>query len=285
MGRKSKHHYIPKCYLKGFTKGGEDSSVFWCVPVNNDAPFQTSPNNACAKRDYYTVRHSNSLIVEDWYAEEIEPKIKKALSHIKEHSSLPPKEEMRYLILLLATLYIRVPSFRNSLEEPMKRTKEIVDSISQDVKIRNRHGFDYDQTDLIMRELKLIDTVQKCLSNKYFQLHVVEDVKSKVITSDRPFILSHPNGGKGFYFGLNTPKVQICVPISKNAIVIARNEEIAEGVFTASEQLIGLANTQLIISGDRFFYSCDDELLLVDDDLSVYKHKIRTNKALHRTSR
>lgn len=285
MGRKAKHHYIPKCYLKEFTEGGDDLSPFWCVPVNNDSPFQTSPNDACAKRDYYTVQHSNSLIVEDWYAEEIEPKIKKAISHIKEHSSLPPKEEMRYLILLLATLYLRVPSFRNSLEEPMRRTKEIVDSISQDVKIRNRHEFYYDQTDLIMSELKLIDTVQECLSNKYFQLHIVDDAKSNVITSDRPFILSHPNGGNGFYFGLNTPKAEVCVPITKNAIVIARNERVAEGVFTASDQLIGLTNTKLILSADRFFYSSNNEILLVDDDISVYKHKISTNKALHRTSR
>lgn len=285
MGRKAKRYYIPKCYLKEFTKGGDDSSAFWCVPVNNDAQFQTSPNDACAKRDYYTVRHSNSLIVEDWYAGEIEPKIEKEISHIKEHSSLPPKEEMRYLILLLTTLYLRVPSFRYSLKEPIKRTKEIVDSISQDVKIRNRFEFDYDQTDLIMHELKLIDTVQAFLSNKYFQLHVVDDVKSNVITSDRPFILSHPNGGEGFYFVLNTSKVEVCAPITKNAIVIARNEKIAEGTFTASEQLIGLTNTKLIISTDRFFYSCDNELLLVDDDISVYNHKISTNKAFHQTSR
>lgn len=278
MGRKAKHHYIPKCYLKEFTQGGDDLSPFWCVPVNNETPFQTCPNNACAKRDYYTVRHSNSLIVEDWYAEEIEPKIKKAITYIKNYSSLPPKEEMRYLILLLATLYLRVPSFRNSLEAPMKRTKEIVDSVSQDVKIRNRHEFEYDQTDLIMSELELIDTVQECLSNKYFQLHVVDDPMSSVITSDRPFVLSHPNGGNGFFFGLNTPNVEICVPITKNAIVIARNERITEGAFSASDQLIGLTNTKLILSTERFFYSSSNELLLVDDDISVYKHKISNNK-------
>ena len=39
MGRKAKHHFIPKCYLKGFTDGGENSSPFWAVPINNDDPF------------------------------------------------------------------------------------------------------------------------------------------------------------------------------------------------------------------------------------------------------
>ncbi|WP_444908462.1 DUF4238 domain-containing protein [Microbulbifer sp. TRSA005] len=278
MGRKAKHHYIPKCYLKEFTIGGEDTSPFWCVPINNNTPFQTSPNDACAKRDYYTVQHSNSLIVEDWYAEEIEPKIKKGILHIKEHSSLPPKEEMPYLFLLLATLYLRVPSFRNLIESPLKRTREITNSIAQDIKIRNKSEFEYDQTDIIMSELRLIDTVQTCLSNKYFQLHVIDDTKSNVVTSDSPFILSHPNSSNGYCFGLNTPMVEICVPITKHAIIIARNEKITEGSFKATEQLIGLTNTKVILSADRFFYSTNSEILLVNDNLSTHKHKISTKK-------
>lgn len=285
MGRKAKHHYIPKCYLKEFTDGGEDSSPFWCVPINNDSPFPTSPNDACAKRDYYTVQHSNALIIEDWYAAEIEPNIRKAISHIKNNSSLPPKEEMRHLILLLATLYLRVPSFRTSLEAPRERTKEVVGSMSQDVKIRNKDEFNYNQTDLIMSELKLIDTVQECLSNKYFQLHFVDDAKANVITSDSPFILSHPYGGKGFYYGLNTPNIEICVPITKRAIVIARNERMAEETFVATEKFIGLTNMKLMLSANRFFYSSNTDILLVDDDFSVYKRKISTNTALRRTSR
>jgi len=274
VGRKAKHHYIPKCYLKEFTEGGEDSSLFWCVPINNALPFKTSPNDACAIRDYYTVEHANPLIVEDWYANDIEPVIRQAIIHIKEKSSLPQKEDMRDLILLLATLYLRVPSFRNSLEVPMKRTKEIIDSIGGDEKKSNRNEFDYNQTGLIMSEIKMIDTVQKYLSNKYYQLHIVDDSNASVITSDRPFILSHSNGQKGFYFGLNTPNVELCVPITKNAIIIARNERMPEGVFSATEELIGLTNTKLIISADRFIYSSNTDILLLDGAKSVYRKRI-----------
>ena len=284
MGRKAKHHYIPKCYLKGFANGGENSSPFWAVPINNDNPFPTSPNDACAQRDYYTVDHENSLIVEDFYAEQIEPKISKAISYINEHSCLPPNAEMKHLILLLATLYLRVPSHRETLEMPMRRTKEIVDSMNQDINVSNKSEFDYSKTDLIMTELRLIDTVQKCLSNKFYQLHVVEDESLDVITSDNPFIMSHPKGGKGFYFGLNTSNIEICVPITSKAILIARNEEMKEGAFTATKEFIGLTNAKLVISANRFFYSKTEEILLVDDDISVYKHNISTNKSKHSDS-
>ncbi|MBU0541037.1 MAG: DUF4238 domain-containing protein [Gammaproteobacteria bacterium] len=284
MGRKAKHHYIPKCYLKGFTNGGENSSPFWVVPINNDNPFPTTPNDACAQRDYYTVDHKNSLIVEDFYAEQIEPKISQAISYINAHSRLPPKEEMRHLILLLATLYLRVPSHREALEMPMRRTKEIVESMSQDINVSNKSEFDYSKTDLIKTELRLIDTVQECLSNKFYQLHIVEDESLNVITSDKPFIMSHPKGRKGFYFGLNTSNIEICVPITSKAILIARNEQMKEGTFAATKELIGLTNTKLVLSANRFFYSKTEEILLVNDDISVYKHNISTNKSKHSDS-
>jgi hypothetical protein len=166
----------------------------------------------------------------------------------------------------------------------MRRTKEVVDSISQDMPISNRQEFDYNQTDLIKAEVNLIDTVQECLVNKYYRLHIVEGSEVQVITSDRPFLLSHPKGGKGFYFGLNMPDIEICVPITRNAILIARNEPFEEGAFKADIQLVGLTNTKLIISANRFFYSSNTDIVLVDDDIAVYKHTISTNKALHITT-
>lgn len=284
MGRKEKHHFIPKCYLKGFTDGGENSSHFWAVPVNNEAPFLTNPNDACAQRDYYTVDHKNSLIVENFYAEQLEPKIIKAIDYIKINSSLPPPEEMTHLILLLATLYLRVPSHRDVLEIPMKRMKEVVESMSQDINISNKDEFNYSKTDLIKIELELIDRVQECLSDKYYQLHVIEDDSLNAITSDKPFILSHPKGDKGFYFGLNTSNIEICVPITNKIILIARNEKIKEGTFAATKELVGLTNTKLTLTARRFFYSKTEEFVLVDDNISVYKHNISTNKSKHSDS-
>ncbi|ONN48424.1 MULTISPECIES: DUF4238 domain-containing protein [Acinetobacter] len=87
MGRKSKHHYIPKCYLKEFTKGRKTTSLFWCIPNNNTKSFQTSPNDSCAQRDYYTIDHIDPLIIEDFYANQVEPKISLAINYINMRQS------------------------------------------------------------------------------------------------------------------------------------------------------------------------------------------------------
>lgn len=277
MARKAKHHYIPKCYLKNFTEGGKNDSNFWAVPKSSDKPFLTSPNDACSKRDYYSMTHSNPLIVENFYGEKIEPMISKAIRHINTNSCLPHKADMQFLILLLATLYLRVPSHRETLERPRRRMKEIIESMSQDIHISNKEEFDYSETDLIKQELELLQYVQKLLSNKYYQLHIIEDADLDVITSDKPFVLTHPNGGRGFHFGLDTPNIDICVPITSKAILIARNEVIKEGTFTATKELVGLVNNNLIFSANRYFYTKKEEVLLINDDLTVFKHNILTD--------
>ncbi len=275
MGRKAKHHFIPQTYLKRFTEDGKDSSLFWSIPVNNDVPFQTSPKDACSKRDYYTIQHKNDLIVEDWYATKIEPKIAEALQYIEKNSSFPTQKEMLNLILLLATLYVRTPSHRSTLEAPLKIAKEIVASMSEDIKISNQHEFNYTQSDLIMHELRLINPIIESLSKKFYRLYLIRESEFDVITSDNPFILSHPDAKKGFYFGLNTPNIEICVPINRRAILIARNEPFEEGVFLADDKLIGLTNAKLILSTSRFYYSSKPKIILVDDNLCAYKHDIR----------
>lgn len=99
------------------------------------------------------------------------------------------------------------------------------------------------------------------------------------ITSDNPFLLSHPSGGKkGFYYGLNTPNIEICIPITKNSILIARNEKMREGTYLTTPKIVGLTNLKLILSARRYFFSSNVDILLVDDDLSIYKHNIRSNK-------
>jgi hypothetical protein len=190
-----------------------------------------------------------------------------------DNSSLPPSEDRGELILLLATLYLRVPLFRKSLEIPRRRIKKLVDEASEKVIVSNISDFDYSQTDIVFSEIRLIEAVQDCLKNKFYQLFIVKDGDANIITSDNPFLLRHPSLR---YFGLNTPGVQICVPITKDAFLVAINEKVEEGVFWADDQMIGLTNRELIRSADRYFYSCIEDVLLVDENLSIYSYNINS---------
>jgi hypothetical protein len=265
MGRQASHHYIPASYLAGFTEGETKESSFWSVPKDNKKPFKTSPIKSCKKRDYYTIEHENSLLVEHWYANKIEPKIKKALEYVATHKALPPKDEMQFLLLLAATLYLRTPSSRATREAPLKRTQEIVDGIDKDVKISNRDAFKFNQTDLITSELKLINTVMECLSSKYYCLLISDDPNTNFITSDCPFLLMHPDSNLQYY-GLNTKNIELSIPISKNAVLVGRNEEMKEGAFEANKKFVAAFNSNLISYTDKSFYSNQSKIYLLDDN-------------------
>jgi hypothetical protein len=265
MGRQAGHHFIPASYLAGFTEGETKESSFWSVPKNNKKPFQTNPIKSCKKRDYYTIKHENSLLVEHWYANEIEPKIKQALEHVSIHKTLPPEGEMQFLLLLAATLFLRTPASRATREAPLKCAQAVVDSIDKDINISNRDEFKFNQTDLITSEIKLINTVMECLSSKYYCLLISDDPNVNFITSDCPFLLMHPDS-KLQYIGLNTKNIELSIPISKNAVLVGRNEKMNEGVFEANKKFVAAFNSNLITFTDRFFYSNQSKVYLLDND-------------------
>ncbi len=289
MSRKAKHHFIPRSYLKGFAEGGKDTSQFFGVRKiadNNHKVFLTTPIDVCCKRDYYTVEHEDSLVVENWYAEEIEPKINLALRHIDENKCLPSANDWQNLFLLAATLYLRTPSFRSTIEAPMMQAKKIVDSISSEIKISNRNDFDFTKTDMIALEVRHISTIFDLLKNKYYRLYNASNSAFDFVTSDQPFRLIHPNDrNRNFHFGLNTPGIQICIPINRKITLIGRNEPFREGTLSADDRFIGNMNKILIEGAGRSFFSSKSEIALVDDDNNVFKHAISSNKDSQRTSR
>ncbi len=280
MARQAHHHFIPSSYLKGFTEGGEDTSQFWCVPINNDKPFLTKPKDACSKRDYYTVEGKDSLVVEKFYATEVEPRINKALRQIDESKKLPSGDDWRHLFLLATTLYLRVPSQRSSIEDLMKQAREVADGIASDIPISNMYDFDYTKSDLIEIEVRQIRKIFDLLKNKHYRLLNASNSAFDFVTSDRPFQLIHPSDNdRNFFYGLNTPGIQICIPINRNIMLIGVNEPFREDTLSADDKMVGIMNKILIEGADRFFYSSKSEIPIIDDENNVLKHTISPNEA------
>lgn len=275
MGRQSGHHFIAATYLAGFTEDGSKQSQFWCIPKNNSDPFITNPTDSCKKRDYYTFDGEDSLIVENWYANKIEPKIKEGLLHIESTRQLPTSQQKYNLLLLAATLRLRVPAQRRSFETALKHTETIVNDICKNTNISNRTDFDFSQNTVLQVEVNALDSIVKHLENKYWRLYVADTSNFDVITSDNPFILTHPNRNKDFHFGINTPGTEIIVPINRSTILLGRNEKISEGTFIADDKLIGLTNMKLVLHTDKYFYSRKENFALVDDNFNVHSQTVK----------
>lgn len=274
MGRQAKHHFIPKCYLKGFTIGGTDSSQFWGVPNNDSKPFLTRPNDACSQRDYYTVDAEDSLAVEKWYANKIEPKIKFALKHIEDYSRLPDGEQRENFIILLATLYLRNPEFRALLEVPLQHAKRVAKSISKEVLVANLSDLDFSKTDTVEIELRLLDRLCTILCSMHYRLFINNDPKFDLITSDQPFMLTHPNAERLEYYGLTTPDIQLWVPLNRKAFALGLNQPAREKIKVANKEEVALINTMLSKRAKRFLYTSKPEILMLDNNGSIFTYNV-----------
>ena len=169
---------------------------------------------------------------------------------------------------------LRLPSHRHSIETALERVQEIAESMAKDIPVSNIEDFKFTQTDNISSEMRILINIAENLREKLWQIHLIDDDELSLVVSDRPFLVTHPDGGPGFYFDIDTPNVEIYVPLHDRALLVGKNEISPVGVLTATPQLIGLVNTKLILSANRFFYSSRGNILLVDDNLDVYFHSV-----------
>jgi len=277
MGRQAQHHYIPASYLSGFTNGGEKTSHFIVKPKSSSLSFVKNPIGICKSRDYYTIEGADDgLIVEKFYAYEIEPLINKALKFILEKQKMPTEKNRDNLYLLLATLYIRHPKARRCLSTAYTDIARFVnEDIIEGVKVTNIDAFSYGKNDVITSELELLQNLMSHFSNKYYRLYVSRS-SDHFITSDSPCYLSHPDMAKCSYFGINTERTEFCVPINKFIALVGSNEPMTEGVFDANEKFVALLNTKIANSSDKVFISSNREVKFVDPSFNVYKHTLET---------
>ena len=294
---KRKHHFIPATYLAGFTDKWERVGRFWAVPKNNTSAYGTNANDACAIRDYNRLDvGEDPNLIEDWYGDTVESDIGESLNNIRGSGNLPENKELTPLLILLAILFSRNPTFRSNTAmayESMCRAYLSMLESSQDLyestqKEALEEGYidhllpfeefleltekekvsviankDY----LIISEVEGLKDAAEMLSKRRWRLYSIEaDSDFELITSDRPFILSHPDATPKMPLGLETSKSTVMVPINKRSLLIGSFEDGDNGSYIASRELIGNANTKIVQSCDKLFYSSKESISFSDSN-------------------
>lgn len=107
------HHYVPQCWLAGFTESGEKDGRLQQTDVKTGNQWPTNPTNAGHQRDFYRLSdpEKNPLLVESKLAE-IEGTVAPILRRLDRERRLPDDDELGSLIVFMAIQWIRVPAFR-----------------------------------------------------------------------------------------------------------------------------------------------------------------------------
>ena len=108
-----RHHYVPRCWLAGFTEVGDKDGKLWVTDLRRRKQWQTSPGSAGFIKDFYRLSDER---IDPTFAEkalsQIEGEIAPILRRIDQELREPGVEEFEALLYFIATQWPRVPAFR-----------------------------------------------------------------------------------------------------------------------------------------------------------------------------
>ena len=108
-----RHHYVPRCWLAGFTETGDKNGKLWVTDLRRRKQWPTGPGDAGFIKDFYRLSDEQ---IDPASAEkalsQIETEIAPILRRIDQELREPGVEEFEALLYFIAIQWARVPAFR-----------------------------------------------------------------------------------------------------------------------------------------------------------------------------
>jgi hypothetical protein len=111
-----RHHFVPVCWLAGFTETGDRDGQLWVTDFRRRKQWATSPGNAGFIRDFYRLSDEqlDAVLVEKGLSQ-IEGVIAPILKSIDKDMRDPYADEIDALLYFIAIQWARVPAFRPAM--------------------------------------------------------------------------------------------------------------------------------------------------------------------------
>jgi hypothetical protein len=275
-------HYIPKFYLKGFT---DKKGVLW-VYEKFKPMRESKPKNEAHHPDYYTHAEKGER---DETAENVLMEVESKVAPIVRELSTPQyvltPENAGHLMIFVAIMFARVPSWREYLDNMAARTaKELHRKIASDKERFYKScadmerstgkllGIDYEEMrQSILREN--FDVLQESTAYNLgamftSALDVAEELKEfgyqtlyapagkPFLTSDSPVFTLRPEGDRqaSISMGFGWPHVEVYFPLNKRAC-LKMKRGIQPGAWLADEWRVEQINNIVMATATRYMYS------------------------------
>src|ERR1700730_16263717 len=107
------HHFVPQCWLAGFTETGRKTGHLWVTNLKNRKQWPSNSRNTGHRRDFYRIGGAqlDPVVFEKWFSN-IEGVVAPILQRLYERPRTPLDDELEALLSFAAFQYIRVPAFR-----------------------------------------------------------------------------------------------------------------------------------------------------------------------------
>lgn len=289
MGKKQRHHFIPRFYLEGFVDPHNKPYV-WTYEKGNIDIIKASPADIAVQKHYYSFTteegSKDSESFEDLFAT-IESNVAPLVSKLEQQKGLG-EDEKKLFSYFLAFMMTRVPNFRNDIEESNSDVVKRIamwmagDSKCFEAMIENYEkdtGEDIGIPINELREFVLDDSRYSIKTNPEFSLFIILELsksfarvfykmnwlflmatdENKFLTSDNPLYYFDPtyDPKSPFGVGLINKNIQVTIPISNRLAILAGWNFKKDNYFKANGLLVRGINKRTIISALRYVYASE----------------------------
>ena len=111
--RPRKHHFVPKCWLAGFTETLEPDGTLWVTDFVRQKQWSSSPGKTARITDFYRLSdQSRDPVYVENALSKIEAEAAPILQVLARNPRSPNPDELEMLLQFMAVQWVRVPSFR-----------------------------------------------------------------------------------------------------------------------------------------------------------------------------
>jgi hypothetical protein len=282
------HHYVPRCYLKGFSVPRKKTRQVVVFDCKSGKSFTTATENVAVERDFNRVEmEGHSPDVLETAMSGFETKIHAALDSIIAAKSIRQVDDRAYLFNLIGLLALRNPGqrkrWRDFREQVAKRIMHLATAtperwasqvaqakaagaISKDAdtdyaKVREMvvddgYRIEVSTEEHISKEMQSLDTILPCIFERKWALLKCQTNSGGFVTSDHPVCLMWSEPGRRGPIGFRLRGTEIVFPICSRLAIVGAFE-IQEHEMDASEELVAAINGTLIQFADRHLYARD----------------------------
>lgn len=301
------HHYIPRFYLKGFSKKPNKKSKLYVYDLSlfNWWPGATNLINIGKIRDFNRIDIEGQRIdVLESSLSAFETEADKVLRKIRDNGELPVEDDFVTLINFIALIAVRNPLAREGHKDFIKRVmKQILDlSIAtkerweRSVESMKETGYGKDLPDITYEKVLQFHKEGKYdidIANQFFyagEFNAINTVIETLLDRRWMFIVALPNAGhficcdhpvrlrwndkklaEGFYPpGHGLKRTEVIFPVTKKIAMVGSFEGENKTV-EADSLMVALINGHILDGSDRYIYSTQKEFEFLGPERKIYR--------------
>jgi hypothetical protein len=286
------HHWIPQCYLKGFSRSRSKNAKLFIVDAVGRKSFETIPRNVASARDFnrIDIPGLDPNQIESEFSN-FESQVDKALERMADTRQFGSAEDHNLILNLIALLSTRNPRMRENSRDFHERvarrmmeltvaTEERYDSsfykaardgfLDADSKVpyaemrnfikRGDYAVTVATTRHVDQELKMAGVILPLLGSRSWLLITAPANSGGFITSDHPVVLQWSDGrNRGAFdspgFGLRDTEVIFAVT---HEIALLGTFDGRHGVQQGTAEVVAHINGMIAAHSERQIYAKDD---------------------------